>query len=130
MNLNWGDAINAFQQGVVDGQENPCAILTAVQIHPYHHYATVWNYAVDPLILVWSKAAWDAFPPDLQNTIRLLRVAPGAFPVRGVLLAARNALARRRGGQPPPGPSNPSCPPALFRLPFPPQEFAANGGMV
>ena len=32
VNMNWGDAQTAFQQGVVEGQENPMGILLPVQI--------------------------------------------------------------------------------------------------
>lgn len=70
VNMNWGDAVTAFQQGAVDAQENPAAILTAVQINQYHKYATFWNYVIDPLILYWNKKEWDAFPADVQDAIR------------------------------------------------------------
>ena len=55
VNMNWGDAVTAFQQGVVDGQENPVGVLIPVQIYQYHKYATFWNYLVDPLIIYWNK---------------------------------------------------------------------------
>ena len=51
VNMNWGDAQTAFQQGVVDGQENPVGVLIPVQIFQYHKYATFWNYLADPLIV-------------------------------------------------------------------------------
>jgi TRAP-type C4-dicarboxylate transport system substrate-binding protein len=70
VNMNWGDAVTAFQQGTVDGQENPVAILIAVQIYQYQKYATFWNYLVDPLILYWSKKQWDTFPADIRQAIR------------------------------------------------------------
>jgi TRAP-type transport system periplasmic protein len=50
VNMNWGDAVTAFQQGVVDGQENPVGVLVPVQIWQYNKYATFWNYLVDPLL--------------------------------------------------------------------------------
>jgi tripartite ATP-independent transporter DctP family solute receptor len=70
INMNWGDAVTAFQQGTVDGQENPVGILLPVQIHQYHKYVTMWNYLVDPLILYWNKRQWDAFPPDIRQALR------------------------------------------------------------
>ena len=69
VNMNWGDAISAFQQGVVDAQENPAAVLTAVQIWQYHRYVTFWNYMADPLIFYWNKPEWDKFPKDIQQAI-------------------------------------------------------------
>ena len=70
VNMNWGDAVTAFQQGVVDGQENPVGVLIPVQIFQYHKYASFWNYLVDPLIIYWNKEQWDAFPPDIQTAIK------------------------------------------------------------
>ncbi len=69
VNMNWGDAQTAFQQGVVDGQENPVGVLIPVQIWQYHQYATLWNYLVDPLIVYWGKREWDKFPADIQKAI-------------------------------------------------------------
>ena len=70
VNMNWGDAQTAFQQGVVDGQENPVGVLIPVQIWQYHQYATFWNYLVDPLIVYWGKKEWNKFPADIQKAIR------------------------------------------------------------
>jgi tripartite ATP-independent transporter DctP family solute receptor len=69
VNMNWGDAVTAFQQGVVDGQENPVGILVPLQIWQYHKYVTFWNYLVDPLIIYWNKKEWDAFPKNIQEEI-------------------------------------------------------------
>ncbi len=70
INMNWGDAVTAFQQGTVDGQENPVGVLIPVQIHQYHQYATFWNYLVDPLVIYWNKKEWDAFPDDIKAAIK------------------------------------------------------------
>jgi len=70
VNMNWGDAVTAFQQGTVDGQENPVQILLAVQIHQYHRYLTAWHYLADPLILYWNQKEFDAFPDEIQRQIR------------------------------------------------------------
>lgn len=79
VNMNWGDAVTAFQQGVVDGQENPVGVLVPVQIFLYHKYATFWNYLVDPLIIYWNKKEWDAFPEDIQKAIREAAVEAARF---------------------------------------------------
>ncbi|NCC52918.1 MAG: hypothetical protein EOM20_17140, partial [Spartobacteria bacterium] len=79
INMNWGDAVTAFQQGTVDGQENPVGILLPVQIYQFQKYATFWNYLADPLILYWCKKDWDAFPADIQQAIREAAVEAGRF---------------------------------------------------
>lgn len=81
VNMNWGDAVAGFQQGVVDGQENPVGVLVPVQIYQYHKYATLWNYMVDPLIFYWNKEEWDAFPADIQKGIREAAQEAGRFEI-------------------------------------------------
>ena len=81
VNMNWGDAQTAFQQGVVDGQENPVGILVPVQIWQYHKYATLWNYLVDPLVIYWNLKQWNAFPPDIQRAIREAAEESGRFEI-------------------------------------------------
>jgi len=70
VNMNWGDAVTAFGQGVVDGQENPVGVLVPIQIWQYHKYATFWNYLVDPVIFYWNKKQWNAFPPEIQKILK------------------------------------------------------------
>jgi tripartite ATP-independent transporter DctP family solute receptor len=81
VNMNWGDAQTAFQQGVVDGQENPVGVLIPVQIHQYHSYATMWNYLVDPLIIYWNQKQWKAFPADIQKAIKEAAETSGRFEI-------------------------------------------------
>ena len=81
VNMNWGDAQTAFQQGVVDGQENPVGVLIPVQIHQYHSHATMWNYLVDPLVIYWNQKQWQAFPPDIQKAILAAAQASGRFEI-------------------------------------------------
>jgi len=70
IHMNWGDAVTGFQQGAVDGQENPYGVLLPVKIWEYHKYATNWNYLVDPLLFVVNKGVWDSFPEDIQTIIK------------------------------------------------------------
>ncbi len=70
VNMNWGDAVTAFGQGVVDGQENPVGVLVPIQIWTYHKYATFWNYLVDPVVFYWNKKQWNSFPADIQKILK------------------------------------------------------------
>ncbi len=79
VNMNWGDAVAGFQQGVVDGQENPVGVLIPVQIFQYHKYATFWNYLVDPLIFYWNQKQWKKFPADIQAAILEAAQEAGRF---------------------------------------------------
>ncbi len=79
VNMNWADAVPAFQQGVVDGQENPVSVLIPVKIWQYHKYATFWNYLVDPVVFYWNKKQWNSFPKDIQKAIREAAIEAGRF---------------------------------------------------
>lgn len=69
--MNWGDAITAFQQRVVDGQENPINIvIIPYKIYEFHKYMTIWDYAIDPLIFAVNKKTWESFDPQTQQIIR------------------------------------------------------------
>lgn len=71
VNMNWGDAQVAFQQGVVDGQENPVvAIEIPVKIWQFHQYATIWHYVIDPLMLTVNNKVMASFSAEDQEIIR------------------------------------------------------------
>jgi len=70
VNMNWADAVTAFQQGVVDGQENPKSVLTVVKIWEYHKYMTNWYYVLDPLIFGLNLKLWEKFPPEIKKAIQ------------------------------------------------------------
>ncbi len=71
INMNWGEAQTAFQQGTVDGQENPVnAVIIPYQLWQVHPYITIWHYAIDPLILGVSKKTWNTFSPEDKKIIK------------------------------------------------------------
>jgi TRAP-type transport system periplasmic protein len=71
VNMNWGDAQVAFQQGVVDGQENPVvAIEIPVKIWQFHQYATIWRYVIDPLMLTVNNKVMASFTAEDQAIVK------------------------------------------------------------
>ena len=71
VSMNWAEAQTAFQQGTVDGQENPVvSVITPYKLWQSQKYITLWKYAIDPLILGVSKVTWDSFGPADQALIR------------------------------------------------------------
>ena len=79
INMNWGDAVTAFQQGVVDGQENPKGVLIGNKIWEYHKYMTLWNYLIDPLVFCVNSQVWKSFPPDIQAQIQEAALEAGEW---------------------------------------------------
>lgn len=70
IHMNWADAVTGFQQGAVDGQENPYGVLLPVKIWEYHKYVTNWNYLADPLIFCVNKGVWDSFPDVIKVAVK------------------------------------------------------------
>jgi tripartite ATP-independent transporter DctP family solute receptor len=71
VSMNWAEAQTAFQQGTVDGQENPVvSVITPYKLWQSQKYITLWKYAIDPLILGVSKVTWDSFEPVDQALVR------------------------------------------------------------
>lgn len=71
VNMNWGEAQVAFQQGVVDGQENPVVgVLIPVQIWQFHRYITLWHYVIDPLMLTVNQEVFRSFTPEDRKIVR------------------------------------------------------------
>jgi TRAP-type C4-dicarboxylate transport system substrate-binding protein len=72
--MDWNEALAAFRQGTVDGQENPAvSVIIPNKIWQVHKYLTVWNYAVDPIIFGVSKKVWDSF--DTKDRESVLKAA-------------------------------------------------------
>ncbi len=71
VNMNWGEAKVAFQQGVVDGQENPVVgIEIPVKIWQFHKYVTLWHYVIDPLMMSVNNKVWSSFTPEDRAIIK------------------------------------------------------------
>jgi tripartite ATP-independent transporter DctP family solute receptor len=70
MAINWGEALTAFQQGTVDGQENPIvSMLIPYKLWEVHKNITLWHYAIDPLLLGVNKDVWNTFTPQDQEIV-------------------------------------------------------------
>jgi TRAP-type C4-dicarboxylate transport system substrate-binding protein len=71
VNMNWGEAQTAFQQGTVDGQENPVvSVIVPYKLWTVHKNITLWRYAIDPLILAVSKLTWDSLTPADHEIVK------------------------------------------------------------
>jgi len=71
INMNWGEAQTAFQQGTVDGQENPVvSVIAPYKLWTVHKNISLWNYAIDPLILGVSKITWDSLTPADREIVK------------------------------------------------------------
>ncbi|MCQ2444419.1 MAG: TRAP transporter substrate-binding protein DctP [Mailhella sp.] len=66
--INWSEAVTGFQQGIVDGQENPTnGINIPMKLWQYgHKFLTDWHYMIDPLLLTANQKVWKDFSKEDQ----------------------------------------------------------------
>ncbi|MBR4741796.1 MAG: TRAP transporter substrate-binding protein DctP [Desulfovibrio sp.] len=65
--INWSEAIVGFQQGTVDGQENPTnGINIPSKMWQYHKFHCDWHYVIDPLLLCANQNIWNNFSQEDQ----------------------------------------------------------------
>jgi TRAP-type C4-dicarboxylate transport system substrate-binding protein len=68
--MSFGEVFTSLQQGVIDGQENPTAIIDSSRLYEVQKYLTMWHYSFDPLILCINKKVFDSLSAADQNAIR------------------------------------------------------------
>jgi tripartite ATP-independent transporter DctP family solute receptor len=68
--MSFGEVFTALQQGVIDGQENPTAIIDSSRLYEVQKYLTLWHYSFDPLVLCMNKKTFDALSPADQQVVR------------------------------------------------------------
>jgi TRAP-type transport system periplasmic protein len=70
VSMNFDQALIAFQQGKVDGQENPIGLIIPYKLWAVHNYITLWRYAIDPLILGVSGKTWAMLSVEDRNIVQ------------------------------------------------------------
>ena len=68
--MSFGEVFTSLQQGVIDGQENPTAIIYSSKLYEVQKYLTMWHYSFDPLVLCINKKLFDGLAPADQKAIR------------------------------------------------------------
>lgn len=67
--INFAEVYTALQTGVVDGQENPLAIISTAKLHEVQKYCSMTNHMWDGFWFLANRAAWDRLPEDLQEIV-------------------------------------------------------------
>ena len=77
MVINWNEALQGFQQGLVDGGENTYSIIVNYKVYEFHKQMTEWSYAVPGMFFCANNKAWDEFGPEVQAQISKAAVEAG-----------------------------------------------------
>lgn len=84
VNMNWGEAQQAFQQGTVDGQENPIvSVIIPSKLWTSQKHVTLWHYAIDPVIIGVSRLTWDGLTPADREIVKKTAVEVAAWQKAG-----------------------------------------------
>lgn len=66
--INFAEVYSALQTKIVEGQENPPAIIAAAKLYEVQKYCSLTNHMWDGWWFLMNRRAWGGMPPDLQQT--------------------------------------------------------------
>ena len=67
--INFAEVYSALQTRVVDGQENPPAIISAAKLYEVQKYCSLTNHMWDGWWFLVNRRVWAQVPRDVQETV-------------------------------------------------------------
>ncbi len=67
--INFAEVYSALQTKIVDGQENPLAIISTAKLYEVQKYCSVTNHMWDGFWFLANKKAWERLPADLRPVV-------------------------------------------------------------
>ncbi|MCK6424153.1 MAG: TRAP transporter substrate-binding protein [Burkholderiaceae bacterium] len=67
--INFAEVYTALQTKVVDGQENPLAIIATAKLHEVQKFCSITNHMWDGFWFLANKKAFERLPADVQEII-------------------------------------------------------------
>lgn len=64
--INFAEVYSALQTKVVEGQENPLAIIATAKLYEVQKYCSLTNHMWDGFWFLANGKAWERLPPDLR----------------------------------------------------------------
>ena len=98
--MNFAEVYAALQTKVVDGQENPPAIIAAAKLNEVQKYASVTNHMWDGWWFLINRRAWSQVPPNSAGDGLQESSTTPASPERADVRAAEHQPAARTSPQP------------------------------
>jgi tripartite ATP-independent transporter DctP family solute receptor len=77
--MGWTEVMPALQQGVIDGQENPPAVVYPYKVYEFQKYYSLTGHSNEPNLLVASTQSMEALPADLQEAVVAAAAATTPF---------------------------------------------------
>ena len=67
--INFAEVYSALQTKVVDGQENPLAILDTAKLYEVQKYVSLTNHMWDGFWFLANRRSWERLPEDLRAIV-------------------------------------------------------------
>lgn len=67
--MDWSEVMPALKQGVIDGQENPPAVIHAFRVFETQKFYSLTGHVNEPIALVMSETSRKRLPAELQAAI-------------------------------------------------------------
>ena len=67
--INFAEVYSALQTKIVDGQENPPAIISAAKLYEVQKFCSLTNHMWDGWWFLVNRRAWERVPADLRDTV-------------------------------------------------------------
>ena len=77
--MNFGEVYSALQQGVIDGQENPLAIITSQRFYEVQKYLSTTGHVFAVYMPVMSKPFYDSLSAEHQQLVKGSMAAARAY---------------------------------------------------
>jgi len=87
--INFAEVYSALQTKIVDGQENPPAIISAAKLYEVQKYCSLTNHMWDGWWFLVNRRAWESVPADLRDKVAAI--------INKHALLEREEIARQNG---------------------------------
>lgn len=67
--INFNETYSALQSKVVDGQENPLAIIETAKLYEVQQFCSTTNHMWDGFWVLANRKNWEALPKDIQDVV-------------------------------------------------------------
>src|SRR5271166_3048309 len=67
--INFNEVYSALQTKIVDGQENPLAIISPAKLYEVQKYCSLTNHMWDGFWFLANQRAWQALPDDVRAVV-------------------------------------------------------------
>lgn len=80
ISMSFSELYTAMQQGVVDGQENPLAIIHDTHLYEVQKHLSLTDHLLLMHMVMFSEKRWNKLPADIQKIVR--EAVMGAEPIQ------------------------------------------------